>query len=563
MKLEIPVIDLFAGPGGLAEGFSRYAEFFGDKTVTFKTRLSIEKDEVAARTLRLRAFVRAFKGREIPDCYYNYICANSPAEKMKWFNELATLPQWDEAGQEAWNATLGQVDVAELYSRIKAAIDGRKLWCLLGGPPCQAYSVVGRSRRMGIGEEVRRTKNDRLQKLERKRRAEDFFNDEKHTLYLEYLKIVAIHQPPIFVMENVKGILSSRRNDGSYIFNKILEDLADPWTAIADEDLPKAGDYSFMPVTRRGYSIHSFVESADEHGEYRRNDYLIRCEEYGVPQERHRVILLGIRKDLNLTPTLLKTKPERTTLAQVIGALPALRSGRSGRRTHKVKTDKTDTAARWIEAVTSSVSRTALKEVRKIDPRIHDLMEKTIGELSPELTRGGSFVPCNPWRRSRHELAEWLIDERLGGVIQHQTRDHMDADFARYLFAAAYGAVKSDSPKLRHFPKSLLPNHENAKTEEGRRVFHDRFRVQLANRPAATITSHIRKDGHYFIHFDPKQCRSLTVREAARVQTFPDNYFFEGNRTEQYEQVGNAVPPFLAVQLAAVVARLFKKMTPD
>jgi DNA (cytosine-5)-methyltransferase 1 len=130
----------------------------------------------------------------------------------------------------------------------------------------------------------------------------------------------------------------------------------------------------------------------------------------------------------------------------------------------------------------------------------------------------------------------------------------MAPDLRRYLFAAVFAEVTTRSPKLSDFPPHLLPNHRNVDRGTQGGMFSDRFRVQLPHIVATTITSHISKDGHYFIHYDPVQCRSFTVREAARLQTFPDSYKFEGPRTQQYHQVGNAVPPYLAAQIAEIVA---------
>jgi DNA (cytosine-5)-methyltransferase 1 len=155
----------------------------------------------------------------------------------------------------------------------------------------------------------------------------------------------------------------------------------------------------------------------------------------------------------------------------------------------------------------------------------------------------------------------WYSDSRLGGVCNHETRSHIKEDLWRYAFASTYAIYSGGSPQLRDFPQALLPKHANVKEAIRGQKFGDRFRVQVANRPSSTITSHISKDGHYFIHYDPRQYRSLTVREAARLQTFPDNYFFEGTRTSQYHQVGNAVPPLLAYKIAGIISSLIDSVT--
>jgi DNA (cytosine-5)-methyltransferase 1 len=147
-----------------------------------------------------------------------------------------------------------------------------------------------------------------------------------------------------------------------------------------------------------------------------------------------------------------------------------------------------------------------------------------------------------------------------GVVTNHAGRGHMRSDLHRYLFVSAYAAANGKSVHLSDFPKALLPAHQNVQEGVQNSHFSDRFRVQVGGRPSSTITSHISKDGHYFIHYDPSQCRSLTVREAARLQTFPDSYKFEGGRTSQYHQVGNAVPPLLSMQVAEIVHDILKRL---
>jgi DNA (cytosine-5)-methyltransferase 1 len=176
------------------------------------------------------------------------------------------------------------------------------------------------------------------------------------------------------------------------------------------------------------------------------------------------------------------------------------------------------------------------------------------------LTIGSEYLECKTPSKN-NPLHGWYADPLLKGVCNHISRTHLTQDLMRYMFSSLYAAEYKRFPRLHEYnehSKELLPDHKSALTGK----FADRFRVQLPNEPATTITSHISKDGHYFIHYDSEQCRSLTVREAARIQTFPDNYLFCGSRTEQYHQVGNAVPPLLAYQIAQIVIKLIHERLP-
>jgi DNA (cytosine-5)-methyltransferase 1 len=190
--------------------------------------------------------------------------------------------------------------------------------------------------------------------------------------------------------------------------------------------------------------------------------------------------------------------------------------------------------------------------------KLEELIVRTALNLAPpKRDRGAAFIKGE---FTPAYQAKWYNDPRLDGICHHETRSHLDSDLHRYLFVSAYGHVHGRSPTLKDFPADLLPAHVNVDSAvKNGGFFSDRFRVQLRNKPASTVTSHIAKDGHYYIHPDPTQCRSLTLREAARLQTFQDNYFFCGPRTMGYTQVGNAVPPLLARNIASSVWALLTK----
>jgi DNA (cytosine-5)-methyltransferase 1 len=500
MPRNVKIIDLFAGPGGLGEGFSAYQSDSGDRL--FKIALSVENELGAQQTLLLRAFYRQFAAGLAPPEYYDFLdgkLGKFPDDGL--FKIAGFEKQVAAAKAEARLLTLGAQN-REINRSIEKALTKRPgRWVLIGGPPCQAYSIAGRSRNKGI-------KGYRIEA------------DHRSALYKEYLKVIHRFSPAVFVMENVKGLLSAKHN-GESIFDRIREDLANPGFALG-------GGRTRMPS--KTYQVLSLVQeqpTADLLGHIEDpREFLIRSELYGVPQARHRVILLGVRNDIakNITPEILGLSAS-PNVAKVIGDLPALRSGLS--KSH-------DSFESWSEAI--------------IENAVTDLR-------STPLKRGSNYSVAN--RRLPKALRAWYRDPSgWKRICNHETRGHISSDLMRYLFCAAYSQTRKGderrTPRAEEFPAILAPDHDNWHSGH----FADRFRVQAADRVAATVTSHISKDGHYFIHYDPKQCRSLTVREAARIQTFPDNYFFVGNRTQQYVQVGNAVPPWLAKQIAAVVWRL-------
>ncbi len=499
------IVDLFAGPGGLGEGFASLVE--GGHS-PFRIGISVEKESSAHRTLTLRAFLRNYRARHgvLPKQFIDFHAGDVPE------------PDWSEADASAWQIAVDEARALELGTEVAASVIDARIaelkaryddTILIGGPPCQAYSLVGRARSRGKAGYVPE-------------------EDERHYLFREYIRVLDQLRPAAFIMENVKGMLSSTV-ESRLVFEMLMEDLS------------SLGSSHGHKYELRSIRVEDGKASLQEVA--RPSDFIVRAEEFGVPQRRHRVIIIGIRSDLAgkaHNACIAVSRPART-VNDVIGTLPSLRSGISRGE---------DDAADWRQEVIDAA---------KLMAQIHgggesEPLQKAFSSVAKRMkkeapsNRKDTSVP-EDYGTSNDELMRWLEDPELRAIAQHETRGHMTSDLGRYLFAAVFGCVQGQSPKAADFPLVLSPDHRNWHSGK----FNDRFRVQLAGDASSTVTSHISKDGHYFIHPDPLQCRSLTVREAARLQTFPDDYLFMGNRTQQYVQVGNAVPPFLARQIAQLV----------
>lgn len=492
-RTPIPVIDLFAGPGGLNEGFSSLGEEDGGPI--FETVGSFEMERTAVSTLRLRSVFRHLKRNGgVPKSYYEYIAGTKAWEDFT--EEPRVAAALEIATAHVHEIELGDANREYVSQKINDALADAPQnpngdWVLIGGPPCQAYSLAGRSRRT----------ND-----------VKFAFDKKHFLYQEYLGIIKQFAPAVFVMENVKGLLSST-NHGVGMFGQILHDLQHPSSSLT-------------------YEVRSLVIDKKDR-KLSPKDFVIQAEDYGIPQKRHRVILLGVRSDVvERTNRAVLEPSSKVTVRDAIADLPSLRS--------KISPKRHDSRENWDKLRKRAIARR--------DAPVVEVSEVSASSVADEL---GQQVDTEERSAAVLRYRKWIEDDALLTPLQHQSRSHMETDIERYAHLSWKAKELGKSPKFADLPEGLEPNHKNI--GEDNTPFLDRFRVQVWNEPSTTIVSHISKDGHYYIHPDESQMRSLTVREAARLQTFPDNYFFEGSRTMQFHQVGNAVPPLLARLIAEKV----------
>ena len=510
MPSSFGVVDLFAGPGGLGEGFASLDE---EGHAPYQIGISVENEASAHRTLTLRAFLREVRRRE----------GRLPDEFIEFHAGRTAEPEWAEVDNASWRVAIDEARYLELGSHgtrteLDHAIEKvRRRFedtVLIGGPPCQAYSLAGRARSRGkqgyVPEE-----------------------DERHYLFREYIRVLDNLRPAAFVMENVKGMLSSTV-ESRLVFEMLIEDLS-------SLGIGRGSLYELHAITVKDGRCHLSMPRDP-------SDFVVRADAFGVPQRRHRVFIIGLRADVSAQAGQVSVRvPEGgRPLVDAIGDLPALRSGlsRGG-----------DSSDHWTLVVQSAAERLAHLHRNNGQERFYaefSRVARRVQEGRP-MKRSSKALPSD-YGSSNDNLRRWLEKRELRAIAQHETRGHMASDLSRYLFASVFGCVEGSSPKADRFPKALSPRHRNWHSG----VFADRFRVQLAHEPSTTVTSHISKDGHYYIHHDPVQCRSLTVREAARLQTFPDDYMFLGNRTQQYVQVGNAVPPYLARWIALLLSRVLQ-----
>jgi DNA (cytosine-5)-methyltransferase 1 len=405
-------IDLFAGAGGLSEGFIRAG---------FKPVAHVEMDEAACYTLQTRQAYHYLAKNNNKDIYRDYLRGEKSRAEL-----YSYIP--DEIKSQIVNLSIGPENNRKIYSTIDKQLNGEKVDLIIGGPPCQAYSLAGRARS--------KTKME---------------GDPRNHLYLEYAKYLERYTPKMFVFENVLGLLSAK---GGFYFESMKK--------------------KFSSI---GYDIKAFRVEANN---------------FGVLQNRRRIIMIGWKKVLkNITIPDLEARRENVeyTVNDIFEDLPVIQAGGGS--------DKNGTYENVVnEYLKISGIRNGITELTQHIARPHSEQDKKIYKIAVQ-----------KWNRN---------EERLN---------------------------YNDLP-------DVLKSHNNISS------FTDRFKVVAGNKFfSQTVVAHIAKDGHYYIHPDIKQNRSITVREAARLQSFPDDFYFEGvkegaGRTAAFKQIGNAVPPLMAEKIA-------------
>ncbi len=408
-KNKIKVLDLFAGAGGFSEGFIAA----GCDMVAH-----IEMDKDACDTIRTRMIYHSLRRSGKLSEYRKYAAGKKSRETL--IKENGLQKEIDSVIQ----AEISQENRRTLIAETKKRLNGGDLDLIIGGPPCQAYSHIGRS-------------SDRR----RMRR------DPRKFLYEHYIEFLKALKPKAFVFENVPGLLS-------------------------------AGRGFYLAEMRR------LMKKAGYNTEYR----LLNAADFGVPQERKRIILIGWRNGSGLSAYPEFNSVARSyKVADFLSDLPKLKAGNGVERL---------------------------------------------------VYRGGSTL----LRRLGIENAGMPL------LLDHVARPQSKRDLEIYRIAVQ----KKDAGKnLRYYE---LPT--KLKAYKNKTSFLDRFKVVNGSaRASHTVIAHIAKDGHYYIHPDIHQNRALTVREAARLQTFPDNFIFEGTRSSKYRQIGNAVPPMFSRVIADEILR--------
>lgn len=388
----------------------------------------------------------------------------------------------------------GDLTKPKIHKEIIEACKG-KVSVIVGGPPCQSFSMLGPRSGYGVKD----------------KKYEKYKNDERDKLYKEYLKIVKELKPAFIIFENVKGIISKRGTWGKRYIDIIAADFK-----------------------KLGYTFKSEDAGVKE-------DYLLlNAADYGVPQIRERVFLIGNRVGkTNPFPNPTHRKPEGKTTSKKLASWMTLNAAIGDLPELRAKFTLTDIPKRLHE------------EIKTINSKRFSGFEVIPFDVSRYKQHFNSL------NSSERSLLEFVRAGANGTMAYHEARPQQKDDIA--LFAGmpqgwtAEKLFESKSEKAKKLRKLIKYRMKSA---SGEYAFGDKYRKQSWNNSSTTLFAHLAKDGNRFIHPDGRQARTFTVREAARIQTFPDWYDFFGSRSSKFRQIGNAVPPLLATKIAESIFRV-------